>query len=154
MGGDYFMGSIGERLKDHWRRDFVSTRPGATEAEMAAFEEKYGVRMPDDLRDYFATVNGFDLDKTGFCDENCFSFFPLEKVVPLSNEWWKDSEGNSYFILVDFMISSHVYGIQLGKDSENPVFVAYPRDHPIRIGDSFSDFVESYLHGASTILGY
>lgn len=129
-------------------------RPGASESQMAAFEQKYGVRLPADLRDYFETVNGFDLNKTGWCDGNCFSFFALEEVVPLSDEWWKDPDGDHYFILVDFLISSHVYAIHLGDnpESESPVFVAYSKDRPIRIAESFSEFVEGYLKGDSTIL--
>lgn len=131
-------------------------RPGAAASQIAAFEEKYRVRLPADLRDYFETVNGFDLTKTGWCDDNCFSFFPVEEVVPLSDWWWKDPDGDHYFILVDFMISSHVYAIRLGEnpDSESPVFVAYSKDRPTRIAGSFSEFVEGYLKGESTILGY
>ena len=151
-----FMGAIGERLKDYWSRDIVSIRPGATASQIEAFEAKYGVRLPADLRDYFETVNGFDMDKTGFCDNNLFSFFPIEEVLPVNNEYWQNPDDEPYFILVDFMIASAVYAIWLegDADSESPVFVVYPRDHPIRIASSFSEFAEGYLEGKDSILGY
>jgi len=150
------MGTIGEQLKEYWSRDVVFMRPGATASQIEAFEERYGVFVPADLRDYFETVNGFDLSKTGFCDNNCFSFFPIEEVVPVDNEYWQNPDAEPYFILVDFMIASAVYAIRLAGDanSESPVFVVYPRDRPIRIASSFSEFAEGYLKGEDSILGY
>ncbi len=150
------MGAIGERLKEYWSRDIVAMRPGATGAEIIAFEQKHNVILPPDLRDYFETVNGFDLNKTGFCDNNCFSFFPIQEVVQVDNEYWQNPEGEPYFILVDYLIASAVYAIRLLPDaiSETPVFVVYPRDRPIRIGSSFSELVESYLKGEESILGH
>lgn len=150
------MQPIGEQLKEYWSRDIVAMRPGALAYQIDNFERKYSVRLPADLRNYFETVNGFDLNKTGFCDNNCFSFFPLEEVERLNNQYWQNPDDEPFFILVDFMIASAVYAIRLDEDAsaESPVFVVYPRDRPIRIAGSFSEFAEGYLEGKDSILGF
>lgn len=49
---------IGTSLKDHWLSQSLEVNPGVSREELTAFESKYQVSLPSDLRDYFLTVNG------------------------------------------------------------------------------------------------
>jgi hypothetical protein len=75
--------SLGGALNKCWTRQGVKPSPGILEAEIAQFEAKYNVRLPGDLREYFATVNGFQSSEHWTTDENCISFWGLDEVVPL-----------------------------------------------------------------------
>lgn len=135
--------AIGESLKQFWTRYNIKLQRGASEIELREFEEKYKVCLPDDLKDYFSTVNGFT--DSGW-DENAIEFFPLAKIVPLSQEWSQKPEVKSYFVFADYSISCHVYVIHLTDDLTlgNPVFIAYD-ENPKQIAGSFTDFVRGYL---------
>ena len=134
------MPAIGESLKQFWLRYNIKLRRGASKAELREFEGKYKVRLPDDLKDYFATVDGSGLD------ENVIEFLPLAEVVPLSQAWSRKPEANSYFVFADYSLSCHVYAIRLTDDLPlgNPVFIVYD-ENPQQIAGSFSEFVRGYL---------
>lgn len=134
------MSAIGESLKQFWTRQNIEFRRGASETELRAFEAKYKVHLPDELKDYFSTVDGSGLDG------NVIEFLPLAEVVPLSQAWSQRPEANSYFVFADYSISCHVYAIRLTNDLtlSNPVFIAYD-ENPKQIADSFSEFVKGYL---------
>ncbi len=121
---------------------------------MRAFENKYDVRLPDDLKDYFATVDGFDDSDS---DENLFTFLPLAEVIPLDESWSLETpEAKSYFVFIDYCISAHVYAIRLTNDISlgNPVITTYvkPDENPIQIAGSFSEFVQGYLADDYSVL--
>ena len=137
------MPAIGESLEQFWTRYGIKLQRGATEKELREFEAKYNVRLPDDLKDYFSTVDGF---ADSGCDENVITFLPLAEVEPLSKAWSRKPEADSYFIFADYSISCHVYAIRLTKDLTlgNRVIIAYD-DNPKQIAGSFAEFVRGYL---------
>ena len=141
---------VGEALRKFWTRQGVRLRPGASEEEMAAFEARYGVRLPSDLREYFAAADGFD----GSTDDETITFLGLDEVKPLGEYWSPEVEGgNSYFVFADFLISSHVYAVRLARDAGagNPVAVVYDREL-VEAAGSFSEFVAGYLESSHAVL--
>ena len=138
---------IGESLKQFWLRQNIELRRSASETELREFEQKYNILMPDDLRDYFATVDGFDGSVIWMTDENVITFLLLAEVLPSSKTWALETpDADSYFVFADFSLSCHVYMIRLRKDLSlgSPVFIA--RDEkPEQIAGSFSEFVRGYL---------
>jgi len=134
---------IGESLKQFWLRYDIKLRRGASEVELREFEQKYNVLLPEDLKDYFSTVDGF---ADSGVDENVIYFLPLEEVVSLSEAWSRKPEASSYFIFADYSISCHVYAICLTNSLTlgNPVFIAYD-ETPKQIAGSFTEFVRGYL---------
>jgi cell wall assembly regulator SMI1 len=145
--------AIGESLKQFWLRYEIKLQRGASQIELCAFENKYSVCLPNDLKDYLTTVNGFDGSTNWMTDENLITFLPLEEVVPLSQNLSREPEANSYFIFADFCISAHVYSIQLTNDAKlnNPVFIACD-DNPIQVANTFSKFVRGYLEDDQSVL--
>ena len=144
------MNKIGESLKQYWLRQGIKLKTGAAESELHAFENKYNVALPEDLKDYFSTVNGFNNSDV---DDDVITFLPLEEVEPLSKAWSKKPDVKSYFIFADYSISCHVYAVQLTNEAKlnSPIFIVYD-DNPIPIADSFSEFAKGYLNNDYKIL--
>lgn len=141
------MPAIGEYLKQFWLRHKIKLRRGASETELREFEQKYNVLLPDDLKDYFATADGFDGSVNWMTGENVITFLPSAEVLPSSQTWALEvPDADSYFAFADFSLSCHVYMIRLRNDLSlgNPVFIA--RDsNPEQIASSFTEFVRGYL---------
>jgi hypothetical protein len=138
------MSAIGESLKQFWLRQNTKLRRGASENELREFEQKYNVLLPDDLKDYFSTVDGF---ADWGCDENVITFLPLAEILPSSKTWTLEvPDADSYFAFADYSIKCHFYMIRLRNDLSlgNSIFIAYDRK-PEQIAGSFSEFVEGYL---------
>lgn len=145
---------LAETLKRFWLHQGVKLNAGASETELGAFERKYNVRLPEDLREYFATVNGFRGLEHWVTDENLISFLSLDEVQPLNEYWSPDiAGGESYFVFADCSLSAHVYAIRLSGDSGrgNAVVAVYD-SKPVKVANSFAEFAAGYLDGSKAIL--
>jgi hypothetical protein len=114
--------------------------------DLAAFETKYHVHLPSDLRDYFAAVNGFGGSGFG-TDGEGITFLGLDEVKPLSEYWSPDvPDADDYFVLADFDISAHVYAIRLLNNSGhgNPVVVVYD-GRPVEVAGSSRSLLKATL---------
>ena len=146
------MDPSGEALKTFWLRQGVKLRPGAIVDEFTAFEARYNVRLPEDLREYFAAVNGFDGSEHWITDDEVITFLGLDEMKPLS-EYWSTivADSDSYFVFADYSLSAHVYAIRLDTSGRaNEVVVVY--DRLIKVAGSFSEFMTSYLENNRTVL--
>ena len=145
--------SLGAALLKFWTRQGIKLRPGVSENDVAQFEAKYNVRLPRDLGEYFAAVNGFDSPEQT-SDGNCISFWGLDEVMPLKEYWSTPVEGaDSYFAFADWSLAAHLYAIRLSAnvEDENRVIVVYDY-RPITVANSFSEFVEAYLANNDSVL--
>ena len=141
--------SVGESLKRHWSSHDVEINAGASEAKLSLFEGEYGVVLPEDFRDYFLCVNGMPREVV---DDGMIRFWMLEEVKPLpegspdysDSRYIKNPE--SFFLFADYSIWAHAYAIRLGEiplERNEVVIIGYKS--PMRLTDSFSKFVDSYL---------
>jgi hypothetical protein len=149
------MFSAGETLKRYWLRHGIKLNRGASEDGLAAFEAKYHVRLPKDMREYFAAVNGFDGSEHWMTDGNVITFLALNEMKSLSESWSpKIADAASYFVFADYSLSAHVYAIRLSNDSkdDNSVVVAYDEENIVKVASSFSDFVQGYLEDNNAVL--
>lgn len=144
------MTSLGALLKEHWMRQRINLRRGASETEIATFETKNDVRLPEDMREYFSVVNGFE---SGESDNEFITFYSLEEIERLNiSDWGISHPAESYFIFADWSISAHAYAIQLLKSNTvaNPVVVTYSK--LVKVADSFSEFMQAYIKADYAIL--
>ena len=74
-------------LKTYWWRQGIKLRGGVSEDELAGFEAHYNILLPDDLREYFAAVNGFDGSEHWMTDNEVTTFLGLEEMKPLGEYW-------------------------------------------------------------------
>jgi hypothetical protein len=108
------MNSVGELLKTRWLRQGVKLRRGATESETTSYENKYDVCLPEDMREFFAVVNGFDNRNGEEVDNDMITFFSLEEIKPLNvSDWGIASGAESFFVFANWSISAHVYAVRL-----------------------------------------
>jgi hypothetical protein len=146
--------SIGERLKACWLAQGLVVRPGVSTGAIQTFEARYQVRLPEDLRDYFAVVNG--TGQYSYVDDNGFCFWSLEEMKPLSEQWPGESfvQGpDSCFLFADHLIWCPAYAIRLSPKSaaDGEVLAIYSDNMKFdahRVVNSFTQFVEEYFaHG-------
>jgi len=145
--------SLIANLRSAWAAQDHPHASPASEREIAAFEERYGVRLPSDLRAYFATLNGGDLGREGSMDQEMFSFWRLDQVRT-QKELSEGKGGRSdLFGFADWSIDAHVYVIQLRAHPQQstPVFIDSGRGLQ-KVADSFSDFLVGYLRDDESVL--
>ena len=136
-------------LMEKWRSELqLQLLPPATELEIREFERRQGVRLPDDLRDYYRAANGFappdDQDQNGFC------FWPLTRVCPVATFGsgdWSSADTKDCFLFADYLILCWAYAFRLtASSSSTPVCIVGTADgHPRWIARDFREFVELYV---------
>lgn len=126
-----------------WRRH----GQGATSSEITAFEEKYGIRLPADVRAYFETVNGTLLGAYNMEDRDLLSFWHLDQVRTFAEEGIKgDPDAAHSFVFADYSMWGYAFAVRLSKDptAPAPVVVDIGSPHQIVAG-SLAEFLERYL---------
>jgi hypothetical protein len=146
LGND--VDDLWRRLIDHWRGRGVAIRPGVDAAGVARFEAAYGVRLPDDLRDYFAAVNGTGTN----LDDDLFRFWSLEEVRPVQQES-RDAR-LSCFDFADYCIDTWRYAVELPREGAGTGAVFNTgRGPPFQqVSPSFREFFELYLGDPDSLL--
>ena len=143
--------NAGETLRKYWLSHNLHLNPGVSLAIVREFESRFGVLMPSDLLSYFARVNGMPSNET---DEDLVRFWPLEDVKTIaagspgySNPAYLPG-AKSFFLFADYFIWSHHYAIRLSAKTEEPNLVyIIGYDKPTLVGESFTQFVDSYING-------
>ena len=129
-------------LREVWRSHGIEPSGPASPEAIAAFEAQHGVRLPDDLRAYFATLNGSMNGRDGaVIGDRPVRFWRLDQV-----ERRTETDGpQNVFYFADFLLDSHLFGIMLSSEAAtNPVVIDFgPAIY--RCASSFSEFVEGYL---------
>ena len=149
------MDAIFTALEAYWDQCGIRPNAGATEAELAAHEAKYGVSLPDEMRDYFRAINGmFSGPKwRSSMDDDLIRFYPLAECRPLDVEW-PDSgapDAGSILCFADYSIWCWGYGARLSREAgRGPVHVLYGPE-TVQVADSFREFLESYLRRDYTV---
>jgi SMI1 / KNR4 family (SUKH-1) len=102
-------------LHELWKRRRVQAAPGCSEAELAAFERRWDVKLPEAVRAYLRLANGtIGLDNQGF------AFVPLERWERAGDELRRMGVGtfdgaDTVFLFVDYLCWSWMYGLWLGE---------------------------------------
>lgn len=136
-----------QRLVALWRKAGLKIRPPVLPCEIDAFESKYGVAMPSDLRAYFLTVDGME-DQL---DPGMNRFWPLGILQPVE-EVVATGDRLAYpdcFLIVDHCIWCLAWAVRLGgqqTEVSGPVFQVTANDVPGRqVASSFATFLDTYL---------
>src|SRR5215204_2487527 len=109
------MDTIAEKLRAHWAAHGVEAPAGVSEDRLKGFEDRHGVTLPADLRDYFLQVDGMG-SRSEF-DDDFFSLWPLGEVVRASDEFDDPfiDDQPSYFLFADHSIRLPAYAIRLDR---------------------------------------
>jgi hypothetical protein len=68
-----------EAVLSRWHAAGVRVNPGASEIELARLEAFIGMKLPQDVREYFVLMNGMPDGAT--TDEGLLGFWPIERIV-------------------------------------------------------------------------
>jgi hypothetical protein len=146
------------RLVRYWTGIGCTVAPGVPAWQITAFEERYHVRLPADLREYFSVCNGLVDDTDARWDDEWLSllaFWPFEQLHPLRRDADMSAhlgQASSYFVFADFLISSHEYSIRLTEDSGQSGPIIVDGYAVTVIATSFSDFIVAYLEEPDRVL--
>ena len=153
-----------EAVRDRWVSSGVLVRPGLPEERISAFEHRYGVRLPEDLRRFYSLMDGMG---DGDSDEAWISFWPLSEVGSVP-EKLSDFRGipdyggievslpdaSSYFVFADHSIWVHVYAVRLSSDPAGPGPVVWIAggDCWKQMSASFAEFLGKYEESPCSVL--
>jgi hypothetical protein len=159
-------------IRERWRLRGILNSVPAADAEVRAFEARYGVVLPADLRFYFTTVNGTASGRYGMDDPNdLMAFWHLDQVETFAavGEGGGPQPGRSAgtYALADYSIWVYGIGIQLSADPRAPTPLvadfmrsASPLGSPkyvadlgrpfVHVAGSFTEFADAYLRDALT----
>jgi SMI1/KNR4 family protein SUKH-1 len=130
-------------LQAHWKSQGIPCSEPASPAELKQFEQEFGVRLPADFASYLVSLNGMDLGHDGAMDGEMISFWRLRDIRldrlehPLSQP--------DLYAFGDWSIDACTYAIQLSADATAPTPIFIACDGPIKVADSFAEFVAAYL---------
>src|SRR5690348_12658675 len=63
-------------------REYCGINPGASEDDLRAFEKKFSVSLPDDMRRYLTLFNGMPENKM----DGLTRFWPVEDIFPIATD--------------------------------------------------------------------
>jgi len=141
------------QLIESWRSQNLPIQRACGEDDIRSFETRYKIALPPDIREYFLNVNGMTPYGTGYQDEEGFSFWSLETMrtlvednEALDRRYLRLKEEDSFFLFCDYMDWSWAYAVKIlpGSSVAEGIYLVCCRS-PIKIADSFSDFVRLYL---------
>ena len=143
---------LAHQLIDRWTAHGIDCPPGVRPESLAAFEARYSVRLPDDVRRYFLTVNG--MGERGIYDHDFYSFWPLSDVCTVAKELPDRAdrfpESSSYLLIADHSIDCPAFAIRLSGDARdsNPLVRVFADAGVLEVETafpSFAVFVEHYM---------
>ena len=145
------MGTLAEQLKTYWESIGVKTGGGTPLETIKEFEAKYGVRFPEDLRDYLLLVNGM---AEGGWDEQMVEWYGLQRWETLSEAGWAPDyryELKSYFLFADYCLHGFSYAILLSSNPAEPTPVICATGDIHVLAPTFGELLRAYLADPSTI---
>jgi len=144
------------KLKKLWVSEDIARSIPASNQELLLFQKINEVTLPNDLVEYFKSVNG----TTEEYDTRFFQFYSLNqfKNIDVELKNWNglpDYSGivttlndyKKYFVFADYSFHMFSYAIRLNNSNEpvkNEVLVICGKEYKM-IANSFSEFVELYL---------
>jgi hypothetical protein len=141
-------------LRTYWSERGLTPKPGVSAAELAAFEARYALRVPQEVRDYFLTVDGVLGGRDGAWDGDLIAFWPLTDVQPLTVllPETRVAEADRYIAFADWSIDAWFYAARLPLDATGvaPVFIVAD-DTALPVADSLTEFFMRYQQGENDV---
>lgn len=135
------------RLVESWRQSGARVRPGVSAEDLAGFEERQRVLLPESVRRYFLAADGTGEDY----DDSFCRFYPLGQVRPVSEELPDAPDRLEYpdcFVFAEWACWAWGYAFRLTGNPTQPAPVIRVeggiRPGP-EIAPSFEGFLELYL---------
>ena len=141
-------------LLEHWKAAGILAPEAAGNDDVRRFERQYRVVLPDDLRDYFTSVNGTKHGWNGQDDEHAIGFWHLHQVRTFEEEGISDDDdAGCTFIFAKYAFGFATYGVRLSENASEPTSVVarFPYGQ-FKVAQTFREFVIRYLLGDLSVL--
>lgn len=118
----------------------ISKKPGIQIKQLQEIENKFNIKLPNDLVEFYTSSNGLE------GDDYIFNIVPVEKIE-------KDIDDlGSYLVFSEYMIYSETCGLEIDKIDNNKYRFFNTSIYPIENGvirrtylaDSVVDFIKLY----------
>lgn len=148
------------QIVKYWRKSGVPIRPGVNLENIDAFQNSYGVVLPQDLYEYLQFVDGTGAD---YSDDFVTSFHSISEFKPV-HEYLNDSKGVVYptryayphcYVFADHMYDSWLYAVQITAEpmQSAPVFRVWESEVQSKaVAGSFLEFMIQYANDPGSIL--
>jgi hypothetical protein len=130
-----------EYLTKSWRQYVLGT-PATTE-QIAEFEKKYTVRLPDDIREFFLKINGV-YEFSGIEALKDWCRFPEYEFYGPGWEKYLPKPPEAYYLIGHYDIGVWHWLIELNPDPLKPTPVTVVYDYSGIVAESFSDFLRKW----------
>ena len=145
------MADVLDQLVEYRRRQrTIPADVTATPKDIVQWEEKYGVRLPRDLREYVIRVNGIFKGEELEFGADMMSFLPLSAMVPES-QWSNDHNEPGIFVIVDYLISSYWWCVRLTPDGGEHTQVFVRGTRLKLVASSLEEFLLAYMSASKAI---
>lgn len=139
------------KLPAHGAREAESA-----EAEVAAVERRYGVRLPTDLRSHLLRLGPRE---SAVWDDELILWWPASRLRNMPDEYPQGSENpvvareaNRYIFFADYSIWCWAWAICCGDGAQRGKVAVIGASGDAFIADSFADFVTRYLRDPMSIM--
>jgi len=153
------MDRIWRQLIELWRSQNLPIQTACREDDIRSFETRYKIALPPDMREYLLNVNGMTPYFPGDQDKEGFSFWPLERIRTLEEDneahdrrYLRLMEEDSFYLFCDYLAWCWAYAVKIipGSGAAEGIYLVGGRN-PVKIADSFSDFVRLYLEQSNRL---
>lgn len=112
----------------------IRAYPPATFTDITVFENRTGIQLPEDFKDFYFTSNGFE------CEEDIFNMIPLPDMATHT-----DNFGPDWFYFSEYMTYSDMWGVRIKSADKYEIF---PADNPsVILSCSLYEFLGRFLKG-------
>lgn len=132
------------QLRALWAREHAGPRPGVTRTDLDQFESQHRVQLPEDMKEYFMTVDGMN----GSGDRHDIRFLPLSEVT-LEYRVYGPGDKATYLQFADYLVASHIYVIALDAGRHHVTQLDGVTNPTV--ADSFRHFIEIYFDRPSDL---
>lgn len=139
-----------EKLEGRARKGRVDLFDMTTAEEISAFEEKYHITLPDDLKAFYEEINGF------YDEQVWVEMYPLRKVKQLQERNLRLGDADidrEYFVIGEFGSSFVVW--LLDTSGVNPRYLALTlgKIRVYEVADSMKQLLKGVLRNPESMSG-
>ena len=131
-----------EAVIAYWTAHDVPYLPGVDENDVTAFETKYDVTLPQDVREFYLITDGTHVPLCNGCDHDMYEFYRLSEIAP-------DAEFPWAMNFADFQMLSWWFAIDLtgggGRGPGAVYFMGAIGGRPLIVAHTFTEFLNLYV---------
>lgn len=146
-----------KKLKEKWEEESLNDSYPIDIDSIQTFQSENSVVLPDDLKEYFKTLNGTGEEYT----DELYEFYSIDRLKKVSEEFeeWKGVPNyqslvslnhiKDLFVFANFSFNLFVYAIKLRREKidNNEVYILCGEEYK-KIANTFSEFLDLYLNNS------